>query len=105
MKKKINNIKNKLLDITSDSDNYLDINVYGIGVVKATKIKTFEDIKKSKRLFYEQIVQRDRKTGFFIEIKDISIFIEAEKELQKNNIKHNCSDKEYIDWHNFHATF
>lgn len=66
------------------------------------KVESFEDIKNCKRLFFEPLINHSQRTGKFIEIKDVPNFIKGEEYLQKNNIKHNCLDNNYINWHNFH---
>lgn len=81
----------------------LEYSIYNVGTVKATKVKSFEDIKKAKRLFYE--LNEYNQKGLFKEIKDLNRFIECETHLQKQNIKNNCSQESYINHHNFHVIF
>jgi hypothetical protein len=80
-----------------------EINVYEVGIIQARKVETFEDIKNCKRLFLGELVNHSRWTGMFVEIKDVPGFIIAEEYQQKNNIKHNCLEQSYIEWHNFHV--
>ena len=82
---------------------FSDINVYDIGFIKAMKVKTFEDIENCKRLFLGELINHSKRTGMFVEIRDVKRFIEVEKYSQKNNIKHNCLEESYIEWHNFHV--
>jgi len=72
--------------------------------IHAIKAESFEDIKKAKRLFYNE-VEIKRPTGKWIEIFDVNEFIEQEEEHQKLGIKGNCSMKSYLDHHNFHVIF
>jgi hypothetical protein len=95
--------ENEALNQTDVSGSFSDINVYDIGIIKALKVKTFEDIKKSKRLFLGELINHSQRTGMFVEIKDVPKFIKAEEYLQKKNIKHNCLEESYIEWHNFHV--
>lgn len=71
----------------------------------AVKVKTFDCIKKCKRLFYHELYDHNRRTGRWIEIFDIPDFIKDEELLQKKGIKGNCSMTSYIEHHNFHVTF
>ena len=102
MKTEFENTENEALSIARVSSSFSDINVYDIGIIKAIKVKTFEDIKKAKRLFLGQLINHSQRTGMFFEIKDVPEFIKSEEYLQKNNIKHNCLEESYIEWHNFH---
>jgi hypothetical protein len=102
MKTDFDDTENEAFSIALVSGSFSDINVYDIGIIKAIKVKTFEDIKKSKRLFLGELINHSQRTGMFIEIKDVPKFIKAEEYLQKKNIKHNCLEKSYIEWHNFH---
>lgn len=71
--------------------------------VDAVKANSFEDIKNCTRLFYELVVDYNKKTGFFKEIKDVPSFIELDEHHQKNGINGNCSNLDYINHHNFHV--
>ena len=70
---------------------------------EAIKAQNFDDIKKAKRLFFHEVNMKTP-TGKWIEIYDVSRFIEQEKDHQEKGIKGNCSIKSYIDHHNFHIT-
>jgi len=71
----------------------------------SVKVQSFEDIKKAKRLFYQELYNHNKPTGRWIEIFDVNRFVRQEEYFQKNNINRNCSDKRYIDHHNFHVVF
>lgn len=70
---------------------------------KATKANSFEDIKKAKRLFYQELHKFTKPTGRWIEIYDVQEFVKDEEEHQRLNIKNNCLQKSYLDHHNFHV--
>lgn len=89
--------------LASVSGSFSDINVYGIGFIKAMKVKTFEGIKNCKRLFLGELINNSQRTGMFVEIENVKGFIKSEEYNQKNNIKRNCLDESYIEWHNFHV--
>lgn len=68
----------------------------------AVKANSFEDIKKAKRLFYQEVYNFNIPTGRWIEIYDVQRFVKNEEEHQRLGIKYNCSYKSYLDHHNFH---
>lgn len=70
---------------------------------KATKANSFEDIKKAKRLFYQELHKVNKPTGRWIEIYDVKEFVKDDEEHQRLDIKYNCSHKYYLDHHNFHV--
>lgn len=97
MGKQNGNISKLLLAVV-----FLDINVYEKGILKAVKVKTFEEIKKAKRLFLGELINHSQRTGMFMEL-NLKEFVKHEEFAQRKNINKNCLDEDYIEWHNFHV--
>lgn len=88
-------------NVLEDNTNIIlvDINVKGIGIIEAMKVRSYDDIKKCKRLF----IRDNDNVGVFRELQNVSEFIKHEDSEQENRIKSTCADASYIEYHNFHV--